>query len=59
MAAALPSELLEKLRACQKAARRLAHPRYRDVEALLAVAESEVRLAMAAEDAGAKKGPER
>ena len=51
MAAALPSTLLEKLRACQKVARRLAHPRYRDVEALLAVAESEVRQAMATENA--------
>ena len=51
MAAALPSILLEKLKACQKVARRLTHPRYRDVEALLAVAESEVRQAMATETA--------
>ena len=56
----LPVVLLEKLKACQKVARRLTHPRYRDVEALLAVAESEVRQAMATENAATeeeKPGP--
>jgi len=52
MTASLPMILLQKIKACQKVVRRLAHPRYRDVEALLAVAESEARQAMAADSSG-------
>jgi hypothetical protein len=52
MTATLPITLLQKIKACQKVVRRLAHPRYRDVEALLAVAESEVRQVIATEQAG-------
>ena len=52
MTESLPMTLLQKIRACQKVVRRLSHPRYRDVEALLAVAELEVRQAMAADHSG-------